>query len=268
MNKSSPKRANDFSRYMRGFCHSMRHRGLVNFVHDITFGHGEISMLMADTEMFHFYCDNKIPVVFTDDSGRTLSNGIYINQILEKQHSEYAIFMKFLRNVAHKLKLNYGQNSLHYVVNQEDCQHMYSIFFDLSHEDFLHFVINNGSFIRDMIDEYNFTSKDIILEAATKENSVILPSATDFILSHDPKSNLFFSDNICVIHKNTGLPIHLSPQRSQCLLHLTQGKSAKEIAKEMQLSTKTIEHYLDMLRKELGCRSSKELIIFYAHQLT
>lgn len=266
MNKVPPKCAIDFSQYMREFCHSMRHRGLVNFVHDITFGQGEISMLMADIEMLRFYSDNKIPIVCTDASGRTLSAGIYINQILEKQYLECSVFMKILRNAGQKFGLNYGKNSLHYVVNEEHCQHLYSIFFDLFDDDFLHFIINNGALIQDLVDGYNFTAKDIILEAKAFENRIILPSASDFILSQDKKSNLLFSDQICVIHKNTGLPMYLTSQRGHCLLHLIQGKSIKEIAIDMRLSSKTVEHYLEMLRKELGCRSSKELIIFYAHQ--
>ena len=171
-----------------------------------------------------------------------------------------------LRNTAQKFKLNYGQNSLHYVVNEEHCQHLYSLFFDLSEDDFLHFVINNNAFIQDTIDDYSFGANDIILEAKAVENRIVLPFASDFIASQNKKSNLIFSEPICVIHKNTGLPMYLTSQRGQCLLHLIKGKSTKEIAREMTLSSKTVEHYLAMLRKELGCRSSKELIIFYAHQ--
>jgi len=76
-----------------------------------------------------------------------------------------------------------------------------------------------------------------------------------------------FSQRICLIHKKTHLPMQLSPQRGQCFLLLLEGKSIKEIAFAMNLNPKTIEHYLELLRKELGCRSSKELIAFYSEQL-
>ena len=75
------------------------------------------------------------------------------------------------------------------------------------------------------------------------------------------------SDYVLITNKKTCLPICLPPQRGKCLIYLTQGKSAKEIAKLMHLSTKTVEHYIAKLRYELGCRTSKELISIYGEQL-
>ena len=262
-----PKFSIDIGRYIRDFCHSLKSNGVVNFVHDITFGHGEISMLMADSKMFQFYFDNKIPVFCTNESGRNLSEGMYINQILENQYRDYTVLMSVLRTMAKKSGLNYGKNSLHYVVNELDCQHLYSLFFDWSDDDFLHFVINNGALIQDIVDHYNYTAKDIILEAKARDNRIVLPYATEYISSNISQLIQNAAKHLCVIHKKNGLLVHLSPQRSQCMLHLLDGKSTKEIAQAMCLSTKTIEHYLEILRKELGCRSSKELILYYAHQI-
>ena len=72
---------------------------------------------------------------------------------------------------------------------------------------------------------------------------------------------------ILVFHRNTGLPIQLSSQRSKCLLYLMQGQSTKEIAFAMGLSSRTVDYYFNILRNQLGCRSSKELICSYGNQL-
>ncbi|WP_165482761.1 PAS and helix-turn-helix domain-containing protein [Legionella gresilensis] len=50
-------------------------------------------------------------------------------------------------------------------------------------------------------------------------------------------------------------------QQRKCLKYLIQGLSAKEIAKKMDLSHRTIEYYLQILRKKLACRNKAELII-------
>lgn len=269
MNTNYPLKVSlEASHYVRDFCRSFSKQNVVNFIHDITFGRGEISMLMMDAKMLRFYFDNKIPIVCSDESGRTLANGLYTNQLLDNKHKEYTYFMRKLRQKAQISHLNYGKNSLHYVVRETDRQHMYSVFFDCDNDDFLHFVINNGAFIHDLINNYNTKSHDIISEASASENRISLPSAHDVLLSkeipplleHDLKP-------ICVTHRFTGLPMHLPSQRGRCLWYLIQGKSTKAIAQAMQLSPKTIEHYLEIIRKELGCRSSKELITFYAHQL-
>lgn len=52
-------------------------------------------------------------------------------------------------------------------------------------------------------------------------------------------------------------------EKTKYLKHLAQGKTTKQIAIIMNLSPRTIEYYCEMLRKELGCASSKELIVHY-----
>jgi shikimate kinase len=66
-----------------------------------------------------------------------------------------------------------------------------------------------------------------------------------------------------LLHPETKQEIHLPSQRARCLRLVAQGKSAKEIAREMNLSTHTINFYLRLLREALNCRSTKELISSY-----
>jgi DNA-binding CsgD family transcriptional regulator len=234
-------------------------------IHDITFGHGQISILTPSIEIVEFYDNTKTPLIYTDQSGRFLKEGIYLNKVVESQYPQYSKLKQLFLETGRKNNLNYVENYIHYVVKEVDCQHMYSLFFDLPYNDFLHFVVNNGHFLKETIENYYHQARDIILESKAIENRMILPNMNDlFTSSESVNKNV---DYVCLLHKNTSLPIHLSPQRSQCLLYLVQGKTVKEIARAMNLSPKTIEHYLELLRKELGCKSSKELIIFYAEQL-
>ena len=48
---------------------------------------------------------------------------------------------------------------------------------------------------------------------------------------------------------------------------LVQGMNAAEIAEKLQLSPRTVYHYLDNVKHKLGCHNSKELIARYATQL-
>ena len=81
--------------------------------------------------------------------------------------------------------------------------------------------------------------------------------------AHDQSSQLS-----SVIHKDLNMPIHLSQQQSRCLQLLVCGKSAKGIATEMKLSRRTVEHYLEKIKRLIDCTSNKELIIFYLDQLS
>lgn len=72
---------------------------------------------------------------------------------------------------------------------------------------------------------------------------------------------------LSILHKNLNMPVFLSLQQSRCLRLLIQDKSAKEIAAEMKLSYRTIEHSFERIRKLLGCTTNKELIISCYDQL-
>ena len=255
------------SQYIKNYCHSLRDKNVVNFVHDITFGCGEISMLVTDPGIRTYYYENEIPIACTDYSGRKLTDGIYIDKVLEDYYQECIPLMALLRNVVQTKGLNYGKHAVHFSVREPGCQNLYTVFFDMSESDFLHYVVNNGSFFQDMIEAYNLASKDIILEAKSIENRVVQPNFSDLIPPNKFMKIHSKTKKVCVSHRETHLPTYLPKQQGQCLIHLTQGKSSKEIAHAMNLSPRTIDYYLDIIRKQLGCRSSKELILSYAEQL-
>lgn len=251
------------ARLIQEFCKPLHKIALTGFMHDITFGKGQITMLVNNADVVQFYYQNRIPMLCTDDSGRTLSNGIYLNRILEKQYPDCSVLMPLMVQVAQQFNQNFGKNSLHVVVREPDCQHLYSLFFDLKENDFLHWVVNNGDLLQDLIANYNTLAKDIILEAKSSENRIVLPN---FNLKNVLNCDLSISP-LNLFHKKSNMPIHLSEQQNRCLHLLMKGKSAKEIANDMRLSHRTVEHYLERIRNILGCTSNKELIISYYDQI-
>lgn len=64
-------------------------------------------------------------------------------------------------------------------------------------------------------------------------------------------------------HKILHTPIRLSYQQAASLKLLAQGKSSKEIARDLNISPRTVENYLAKTMEILGCTSSKELISLY-----
>ena len=58
---------------------------------------------------------------------------------------------------------------------------------------------------------------------------------------------------------------NLSPQQEKCFQLILQGFRSREIAEQMQLSHRTIEHYIAHIKLKLKCRSMRELILRYAN---
>jgi DNA-binding CsgD family transcriptional regulator len=255
------------AKLVRELCALYKNLSFVNFMHDITFPHNQISMIVADPRMVAYYLQHQIPTLCTDNSGRVLADGLYINQTLEHNYTECSVLMPFLIKVGQQFSQNYGKNSVHLLRREEDCQHFYSLFFDLSEPDFLQWVINNGAFLADFIAHYHQKGNDLILEAKVNENRIKLPNAREFMntgkrMKLEDKEAL-----LSLFHHELNLPIHFPKKQARCLLLMVQGKSAKEIAKELHISFRTVEYYFDKTRKQLGCSSNKKLIALYGDQL-
>lgn len=71
------------------------------------------------------------------------------------------------------------------------------------------------------------------------------------------------SKDLAFFHKQTHNLVHLTEQQARCLKSLAQGKSSKEIARDLHLSHRTVDWNFAKIMEILGCSSSKELIVLY-----
>ena len=69
--------------------------------------------------------------------------------------------------------------------------------------------------------------------------------------------------DLIIFHKTSHTPVQLTEQQAICLKLLTQGKTSKEIARDLNISYRTVEGYIAKMTEILGCSSSKELIALY-----
>lgn len=90
---------------------------------------------------------------------------------------------------------------------------------------------------------------------------------TGLPLSAPQSSKLKLESNDMILHHHqTHQPIQLTEQQAICLKLLAQGKSAKEIGQELDISYRTVEGHLARTMELSGCHSSKELISLYLGQ--
>lgn len=114
-------------------------------------------------------------------------------------------------------------------------------------------------------DFYNEIS-DIVLYADDGD----IDRHIDAILVHLKKNKIKLFKPVGLTEKelvffkhNTDIPVRISVQQAICLKHLSKGRSAKEMAREMDISYRTVEVYIAQLKEKLECDSSKELISLY-----
>lgn len=59
---------------------------------------------------------------------------------------------------------------------------------------------------------------------------------------------------------NDNYPINFTKRESECLFYLLRGKSSHGIATILQLSTRTIESYVEKIKSKMNCMSKADLI--------
>jgi DNA-binding CsgD family transcriptional regulator len=62
--------------------------------------------------------------------------------------------------------------------------------------------------------------------------------------------------------------ITLPHQQNKCLEYLSRGMTHKEIGKEMVLSPRTIEYYMNIIKKKTGFKTRSELVQWFFDTLS
>ncbi|MBV8803298.1 MAG: hypothetical protein JO131_10135, partial [Gammaproteobacteria bacterium] len=246
------------NKFIAEYFKPFQEKSIVQFSQSITFGHNQMSSIGSSAKVSEYFNKYKIPIFCSDESGRILDEGIYTNKILEATYRECALIFPLLPTVGKRFGLNYGKNSLYILEKDIDCQHLYTLHFDVEENIFLHWSLNNGQFIKDLIENYKLKGKDLILESKCYKNRSSRNSFNAATLKeYYPVSNSKKKKLLSLLHKNSNLPIFLSRQQTNCLILLISGKSAKQIGIELNLSPRTVEDYLQTVREMLGCSTGK-----------
>lgn len=107
----------------------------------------------------------------------------------------------------------------------------------------------------------------LFFHQGTLESRANMEKDKSIVLENQSKP-IKINDKVIITHKDSNQPISLAPQQEKCFFLLLQGYSSKEIAKQINLSFRTVEHYIARLRVILGCRNTKELIFSYSNLIS
>jgi DNA-binding CsgD family transcriptional regulator len=92
----------------------------------------------------------------------------------------------------------------------------------------------------------------------SRQGKIIGLFGLSFMLDENQSPNLA-TQNIQT-KPSTELTFGLSQRQIDCLYYLVKGMTLKQIAKSLNLSPRTVEHYLDSVKLKLNCTSRAELI--------
>lgn len=128
------------------------------------------------------------------------------------------------------------------------------------------FFLNFGEVARHFINYFNYKAAETFPSFQEKYRSAF----TDFFILfqqerneiNNEKKKIFFNDTQINQHvfKLPQGDVTLSARELICLVHLVRGRTAKEIAQLLNLSPRTIEHYINVIKVRFGVQNKSELI--------
>jgi DNA-binding CsgD family transcriptional regulator len=129
----------------------------------------------------------------------------------------------------------------------------------------LSFYLNNLTVLERFI-LYFMDKASNIIDVANK-NRIVLPFSQQQNNSSDvisPMDNIRNFINQTPIKKyrftDDGKEVCFSPRQMACIIGILEGKSAKGISEQLNLSIRTIENYIDQLKIKLNCARKEEVV--------
>jgi len=183
---------------------------------------------------------------------------------LEQAASEFGI--KHVFTIAESDQ--YGKDFYHFAthINSDAMNQVYLSNLDILKNFILYFkeTVKNDKHLKKAHQFKHLLESNDLNDFSIKDQDIFPMPITRSQFLESLSSSHFQNNGSVFLHKGTRQPLTLAPQQSKCLQLLLQGYSSKEIAIKLNLSYRTVEHYLQRLRSMLGCRTSKEMIAAYA----
>ena len=171
--------------------------------------------------------------------------GIYIGDLIRLEPQ----FVKLMRDqgLAHGLilvKRNLNNTEIFYFYTGLHLQGMN------------HFYVNYLDVFEQFTLEFKYKAKDLI--HAYEPQRLTFPSGVDHYDLTDPNLMMPLSQAGGQDHDASR---RLTPRENHCLVYLKRGYTAKMIAKEFNISNRTVEHHLAHIRQKLDIASIKALLL-------
>lgn len=240
------------SKKIHEICRKLNFINVNHFCHDITFGKGEISMLTSMDSMFEFYYKNQFPIIFSDESGRTLDPGIYLSSYLKAEDIGY---QKITQKLSKEFLID-SMKAIHIVEKEIDHQNTYSFIIDIPETiNFSHYAINQVHHLKYFIEKYKIEEKYLILEVKKEKNRIRLPFSDSINLrtsklNHTKKDKAYYSAN----------NIDLTSRQLEILKFYVSCKTAKESGRLLNISYRTFEKTIEIIKQKLNAESKHDIL--------
>ena len=230
--------------------------GITYFGPSISYRDGHATTLITDPDVMIHWIVEQFSLPGSNPAGPRIPSGNYFVNYLD---DIYPIpYRKALSEIFHV------DNMLMIVESYEDRDEFFSFGTEPDNHKILNVYLNNLDVFKRFIASYKIQAAHLI-KLAIKErapiplsSSAIETNIRELVLPEYEKELLLNEVNPKKIPIGHGL--YLTAREIDCLLLCSQGKSAKEIAKTIAISNRTVEMHLENAKQKLGCNRKSQLL--------
>jgi DNA-binding CsgD family transcriptional regulator len=148
-------------------------------------------------------------------------------------------------------------NGICFLERKPDCYYMTAFATNNMVTNALDYYLNNFDTLRNFIQHFRDAKSDLLTELDKKRIILEKPA-------QDPNKDLLLLDPSL---QNTRKTVYFGKRKSyitlqelECIKRLPLGKTAKEIARDLKLSHRTVESYFNRVMTRVGCKNKMDLI--------
>ncbi len=160
-----------------------------------------------------------------------------------------------------------SDNGITLTLKQPDFCEFFIFGADKNNKQMLNIYINNLELIKNFTDYFHAETTRLMKEAEQSLIQIQLKNSENQTFENIYNCDFSEIKQLFKITKPTEKDIllaKLSPREIDCVELILQGKTAKEIARHLNLSYRTVEFYLNNLRQKTGSRNKFELIKLFS----
>ena len=231
------------------------------FSHTRAFHDGNFVSVMTNPELTECFLKRKYPISFSNGKGFYLNDGCYISDCLKRN-----------LEVEEKLKTLYKEFHVECMISIikkcDGYDNMYSFGLNIGDRFFVNKFLNNLKMIEHFILYFKSQSSGIfsrIEPVSYSEDYFLSPQNKPDVAWVTSKEQEIFFKNLPLkkvqVLGNLG-NVFLSQREYECLRYASKCYSLKEIAKQIDISPRTVETYLNSVKNKLGVEKRSDLIMF------
>lgn len=232
--------------------------GVEYFAYKRTYNNGEKLFLFSSNEVFENYFSKELFLLGNLDGPTHFYENSF--DLWDSLPDPYGIY--------HNDLAPFGiGNGISICKKQDEYCEFFIIASSLHNTQIKSFYINNFSILEKIIFYFQNNIKPILKKL--ENHKILLPYVghQDYIQYQEQKrlhlenTKCFITENLNIlIEQSLNIPVQLSKRELECIHYIMLGSTNRLIAENLEISTRTVEDYIDRIRRKLDCKNKLEII--------